>query len=205
MMFSKVVVANRGAVAARVLRALERDGHTLRRGVFGSRRRRAVPGAGRRDLRHRPGARARELSRPGHDCSRSCGSRGADGLHPGYGFLSENAGFAQRVNDSRRALHRAVAEVDRRDGPQDAGARAGRALRHADVARAPDVLPARAGRDPRGRARDRLSGAGEAGGRRRRDRHAAGEGRDRAARRGRALALDGEPAASATPRSISSA
>ena len=120
-------------------------------------------------------------------------------------FSPRTPSFAQRVERCRRALHRAVAAVDRGDGPQDAGARAGRALRHADVARAPDVLPARAGRDPRGRARDRLPGAGEAGGRRRRDRHAAREGRDASSSARSSARARWRAAASATPRSISSA
>ena len=98
-MFGKVLVANRGAVAARVLRALdalgvpsvavysdadadapylERAGQTVRIGPAPARESYLDPDALLEAMR---------------------ASR-ADALHPGYGFLSENAGFARRVEQS---------------------------------------------------------------------------------------------------------
>jgi acetyl-CoA carboxylase biotin carboxylase subunit len=98
-MFNKVVVANRGAVAARVLRALKLLGiRTV-----------AVYSEADRDLRYisladesyaigESDPRASYLNQDAliEVLTRS----GADGLHPGYGFLSENAAFAQRVHAS---------------------------------------------------------------------------------------------------------
>src|SRR5262245_4281246 len=98
-MFSKVVVANRGAVAARVLRALaemrirtvavysEADAGAPYLALAGEAR--AIGPAPARDS-YLDQDRLLEVMR----------QTGADGLHPGYGFLSENAAFAQRVNES---------------------------------------------------------------------------------------------------------
>jgi acetyl-CoA carboxylase biotin carboxylase subunit len=98
-MFSKVVVANRGAVAARVLRALNEMG--IKSVALYSEADAGAPYLALASEAYAIGpAPAREsylnqdlivdVIRKSH----------ADGLHPGYGFLSENSGFAQRVSDS---------------------------------------------------------------------------------------------------------
>src|SRR6187549_1816125 len=98
-MFNKVVVANRGAVAARVLRALkemgiasiavysEADAGAPYLEMAGESY--AIGPAPARESYLNQGALLEVLSKSN-----------ADGLHPGYGFLSENAAFAQKVTDA---------------------------------------------------------------------------------------------------------
>ena len=97
--FAKVVVANRGAVAARVLRALNALG--VRSLALYSDADRGAPWlelAG--ETAHIGGSPARE-SYLNQDAVLEAARRAhADALHPGYGFLSENAAFAQRVEDA---------------------------------------------------------------------------------------------------------
>jgi len=98
-MFKKVLVVNRGAVAARVLRALnamnipsvavysEADNH--------------APYLEMASQTFAIGpAPARESYLNQDTIIEVLKKSGADGLHPGYGFLSENAGFAQKVIDA---------------------------------------------------------------------------------------------------------
>ncbi len=98
-MFNKVLVANRGAVAARVLRALNEMG-VKSVAVYSE----ADAGAPYLDMAGETYAigpsPARESYLNQDTILEVLKSSGADGLHPGYGFLSENAGFAQRVLDA---------------------------------------------------------------------------------------------------------
>ncbi|MCW5590565.1 MAG: biotin carboxylase [Burkholderiales bacterium] len=96
--FSKVVVANRGAVAARVLRALNALGvHSL--AVY-SDADRGAPWLGMAsETAHIGGSPARESYLNQEAILEAARHAHADALHPGYGFLSENAGFAARVEE----------------------------------------------------------------------------------------------------------
>src|SRR5687767_14466477 len=98
-MFNKVLVANRGAVAARVLRALNEMG-IVSVAVYSE----ADAGAPYLAVASEPyaigPAPSRESSLDQDRIIEVMQKSHADGLHPGYGFLSENAAFAQRVIDS---------------------------------------------------------------------------------------------------------
>jgi 3-methylcrotonyl-CoA carboxylase alpha subunit len=95
-MFGKILIANRGEIACRVIRTARRLGIGTGGGVFRGRRRRATRPAG--DEAYRSAVHGRRI----RTCAvtRSSMSRGAPArrpVHPGYGFLSENADFADAV------------------------------------------------------------------------------------------------------------
>jgi len=98
-MFNKVLVANRGAVAARVLRALGEMGiHSV--AVY-SEADAGAPYLAMASETYAIGpAPARESYLNQDALIEVVRKSHADGLHPGYGFLSESAAFAQKVTDT---------------------------------------------------------------------------------------------------------
>ncbi len=95
-MFQKVLVANRGAVAARVIRALRQLG--IRSVAVYSEADAGLPYLAEADQAvciGPPEARASYLDQEA--LLRVLRETGCDGVHPGYGFLAENAEFARRV------------------------------------------------------------------------------------------------------------
>jgi len=96
-MFNKVVIANRGAIAARVLRALKKL--DIRTVAVYSEADAALPHLNEADEIYCIGPAEPNASYLNQDALLDVLQKtGADGLHPGYGFLSENAEFAKRVN-----------------------------------------------------------------------------------------------------------
>jgi acetyl-CoA carboxylase biotin carboxylase subunit len=98
-MFHKVVVANRGAAAARVIRALRQL--RIRAVAVFSEADGNAPYLAEADESYPIGPASARASYLNQDALLDVMQRaGADALHPGYGFLSENAGFARKLTDA---------------------------------------------------------------------------------------------------------
>ncbi len=97
-MFTKILIANRGEIACRVILTARKMGiKTV-----------AVYSDADKDTRHVEladeavnigPAPSRESYLMGEKIIAACKQTGAQAVHPGYGFLSENAGFAKRVEE----------------------------------------------------------------------------------------------------------
>ena len=199
-MFDKILIANRGEIALRVLRACKELGIATV----------AVHSTADADAMHvrladesvcigPPPSKDSYLNVPA--LLAACEITGADAVHPGYGFLSENARFAEILGGSQSALHRPQGRTYPPDGRQDRGQEDREASRHSRGARLRRRRRPRRRRDG-DRAENRFSGAGEGRLRRRRPRHEGGADRRRSA----AGACRPRPTKpnprSATPRSI---
>ena len=114
-MIKKLLIANRGEIALRILRACHEMGiKTV-----------AVHSTADRDLKHvrladesvcigPPSSMKSYLNIPAIISAAEVTD--SDAIHPGYGFLSENADFAERVESSGFIFVGPTADYDSRDG-----------------------------------------------------------------------------------------
>ncbi len=182
-MLDKVLIANRGEIALRIFRACRELGiKTV-----------AVHSTADTTLKHvllsdetvcigPPRSQQSYLNMPAIIAAAEVTDSVA--IHPGYGFLSENAGLRRAGRGERIHIHRPATGDDSLDGRQG--------IRDQDDARGRRAVRARLGRTidrrPAGersaRARHRVPGDHQSGGRRRRSRHARGSQRRGAVQRG---------------------
>src|SRR5690606_25839059 len=98
-MFQKVLVSNRAAIAARVLRTLRKMG--IRSVAVYSEADASLPYLALADETYCIGPADPKQSYLNQDVIlKVMAQSGADALHPGYGFLSENAEFARKVEQA---------------------------------------------------------------------------------------------------------
>ncbi len=97
-MFTKILIANRGEIACRIMKTAKKMGIATV----------AVHSEADRDARHVAladeavllgPAPSRESYLVADKIIAACKATGAQAVHPGYGFLSENAAFARRVEE----------------------------------------------------------------------------------------------------------
>ena len=97
-MFEKILIANRGEIACRVIKTARKMGiKTV--AVYSDADREARHVALADEAVHIGAAPSRESYLLADRIIAACKETGAQAVHPGYGFLSENAGFAKRVEE----------------------------------------------------------------------------------------------------------
>ena len=98
-MLKKILIANRGEIAVRIIRTARRLG--VRTVAVVSEADRGAPFAALADevVEIGPGPAAESYLRVDKIIA-AAKATGADGIHPGYGFLAENADFAEAVGEA---------------------------------------------------------------------------------------------------------
>jgi 3-methylcrotonyl-CoA carboxylase alpha subunit len=98
-MFRKILIANRGEIACRVIRTARRMGlQTV--AVYSDADRSALHVSMADEAVHIGAAPARESYLLAERIIDACIQTGAEAVHPGYGFLSENAGFSRLCREN---------------------------------------------------------------------------------------------------------
>ena len=98
-MISSLLIANRGEIACRIIRTARRLGiRTI--AVYSDADAQALHVRSADEAIHIGPSPVRESYLVGEKIIAAAKATGAQAIHPGYGFLSENAGFAQAVQDA---------------------------------------------------------------------------------------------------------
>jgi propionyl-CoA carboxylase alpha chain len=95
-MFKKILIANRGEIACRVIKTARRHGHCHRGGLFRCRCARALRAMADEAVHIGPAPAAQSYLIP-EKIIAACKATGAEAVHPGYGFLSERTSFAEAL------------------------------------------------------------------------------------------------------------
>ncbi|MDN5727669.1 MAG: acetyl-/propionyl-CoA carboxylase subunit alpha, partial [Propionibacteriales bacterium] len=95
----KILIANRGEIAVRIIRACSHHGHTSV-AVYADQDLTAMHTQLADEAYSLPGTSAAETYLNIDAILAAAKRSGAEAIHPGYGFLSENANFAAAVEDA---------------------------------------------------------------------------------------------------------